>query len=170
MNDIDRHTLVEGVFHDRDALTESVRGLLEKSVPADSIRVFVRDARGERSREVDVDDEAGTLRGALFGAAAGGGVALVLALAAAAGFLGPTRVEPLGLVGLSGAFAAALAGAAAGVPLGALLGMGRWRGASRIGAVEIRDTGAVVVVESSELAELAASVLRGTGAERVDVR
>lgn len=170
MSDSERPSVVEAVFHDRDALTAAVQGLFEKSVPADSIRVFVLDARGGRAREVDVEDEAGALRGALLGAAIGGIVGMLGAFAAAAGALGPVDVRPLGLAGLSGALAAGLAAAAAAVPLGALLGMGHWRGSSRIGALEMSETGAVVVVESAELAAVAASVLRGAGGESVEAR
>jgi hypothetical protein len=158
---------VEAVFHDRDTLNDGVEALFEKSVPADSIRVFLRTGAGERGRELDVGDEPGTLHGALTGAGVGAVVGLVVAIAVGSGLLGPSDVSPFGLTGIVGAFKAMLAGAVAGVPLGALLGMGHWRGHKRVDAGDMSDGGALVVVDSDELASLSERALRDAGGQVV---
>lgn len=164
-----RSTTVEGVFHDRGSVTRAVEALAEKSVPADSVRVFVRDRSGERRREVPVEDESGALRGAIIGAGVGAVLGLAIAVAVGAGMLGATGTGILSLEGLTGALGAILAAAAAGVPLGGLLGMGYWRGRKRIADVELEEGTAVVVVESDELSPLAQDTLRDAGASDVTV-
>ena len=161
---------VQGVFHDRRALVRAVERLAEKSVPADSIRVFVLDEEGNRDREVQVEDESGALRGAVIGAVSGGGLGLLIALAVALGLAGPVEVGFLSFRGLSGALSSILAMAAAAVPLGALLGLGHWQGRKKIAKEELRSGAALVVVDSAELSELARGVLDDAGAEEVEVR
>lgn len=164
-----RRTTVEGVFHDLPSVTRAVEALAEKSVPADSVRVFVRDRSGERRREVPVEDESGALRGAIIGAGVGAVVGLAIAFAVGTGTLGPAGAGILSLEGLTGALRAMVAAAAAGVPLGGLLGMGYWRGRKRITDVELQEGTAVVVVESDELSQLAQDTLRSAGATNVTV-
>lgn len=163
-------TTVEGVFDDRKAVVRAVERLSQKSVPADSIRVFVRDAGGERRREIEVEDESGALRGAVIGAILGGLLGLGIAIAVATGVYGPVEVGFLSFRGLSGAISAILATAGAAVPLGALLGLGYWQGRKRIDADELESGSAVVVVSSDELAELARRVLTDAGASKVETK
>lgn len=163
-------TTVEGVFGDRKSLVRAVERLSQKSVPADSIRVFLRDADGERRREIDVEDESGALRGAVIGAVLGGVLGLGVAIAVATGAYGPVEVGFLTFRGMSGAISAVLATAAAAVPLGALLGLGYWQGRKRIDADELESGSAVVVVASDELSELARRVLTEAGASSVEVK
>lgn len=165
-----RSTIVEGVFHDRRSVTRAVEALAEKSVPADSVRVLVRDDSGEHRREIPVEDESGALRGAIIGAGVGAVVGLAIAVAVGTGMAGPAGAGILSLEGLAGAFRAMLAAAAAGVPLGGLLGMGYWRGRKKISEEDFQRGTAVVVVESDELSQLARETLRGAGASDVTVR
>lgn len=164
-----RPTVVEGAFTDRKTLIRAVERLAEKSVPADSISVFVQGESGERRREVEVEDEPGALRGALFGAAAGAVMGLAISIAVAAGMLGSVDLGIFSARGLMGALRAMAAGAAAAVPLGALLGMGHWQGRKKIDAEELKGGRAVVVVESDELSHLAREILEGVGASDVRV-
>lgn len=163
-------TTVEGIFGDRKSVVRAVERLSQKSVPADSIRVFVRDADGERQREIEVEDESGALRGAVIGAVLGGLLGLVIAIAVAMGAYGPVEIGVLTFRGISGAISAILATAAAAVPLGALLGLGYWQGRKRIDADELESGTAVVVVASDELSELARRVLTDAGASSVEVK
>lgn len=155
---------VSAVFRDPDAVIRAVDRLAEKSVPADSVRVFVDDGRGGR-REIPVEDESGALRGALIGAAVGATVGLGIAIAGALGLYGPTEVEVLSFRGVAGALRAILGGAAAAVPLGALLGLGYWQGRKKISKDDFRSGTATVVVESDELSELSRQVLQETGGD-----
>lgn len=164
-----RAATVEASFTDRTTLVRAVERLAEKSVPADSISVFVHDGSGGR-REVAVEDEPGALRGALIGAVVGAVTGLAISIAVAAGMLGSVDVGIISARGLTGALRAMAAGAAAAVPLGALLGMGHWRGRKKIEAEELRSGKAVVIVESDELSELAREVLKGVGGSDVRVR
>lgn len=159
-------TRVTGVFHDRKSVIRAVEKLAEKSVPADSVRVLVDDASG-RIREIPVEDESGALRGAIYGAVAGGVVGLGIVVAVATGLYGTPEVGILSLRGVSGALRAILGGAAAAVPLGALLGLGYWQGRKKIEADDLVRGSAKVVVESDDLAEWAKRVLEDAGASEV---
>ena len=162
-------TTVRGTFRERKTVVRAVERLSEKSVPADSIRVFVLDESGEKRREIEVEDESGATRGALLGLAVGGAVGLVLAIAVATGAYGPVEVGFISFRGLAGALTAMLGTAAAAVPLGALLGMGYWQGRKKIDRSELRSGSAQVVVASDELSRLAEEVLRDAGATDVTV-
>lgn len=155
-------TEISAVFRDRDAVVRAVERLAEKSVPADSVRVFVDDGRGGR-REIPVEDESGALRGALIGAAVGAAIGVAIVVAVALGLYGPAEVGVLSFRGVAGALRAILGGAAAAVPLGALLGLGYWRGRKKISEDDFRSGTATVVVESDELSELARRVLQEAG-------
>ena len=163
-------TTVEAVFSDRSSVIRAVERLSEKSVPSDSIHVFVLDEDGRRRREVEVEDEPGALRGALIGAGLGAVAGLLAVIVVASGASGPVQVGFLTFRGISGAISAVLAMAAAAVPLGALLGMGHWQGRKKIDREELRSESALVTVESDELSELAERTLRDVGAEDVRVK
>lgn len=158
---------VRGVFRDRAAVARAVRRLAQKSVPSDAIEVAVLDARGEPVRRVPVEDESGALRGAVIGGLAGAALGVVLVTLALSGAFGPVPVDPLGWRSLSGALRAILMASVAAVPLGALLGMGHWRGRKKIELEEIETGSVAVVVESNELAPVARQVLRESGADQV---
>lgn len=157
-------TTVRGTFQDRDSVVRAVERLAQKSVPADSVRVYVDDQSSSAPREIPVDDESGALRGALIGAAFGAGVGLLIVVAVATGVYGPTGMGVLSFRGVAGAFTAILGGAASAVPLGALLGLGYWQGRKKISKDDFRSGSATVVVESDELSELARGILAESGA------
>ncbi|MDX1492474.1 MAG: hypothetical protein R3253_00265 [Longimicrobiales bacterium] len=159
-------TRVVGVFKDRKRLVRAVETLAEKSVPADAIRVVVDDGSGG-IREIPVEDESGALKGAVIGAAAGGVLGLGIVVAVATGVYGTPDVGVLSFRGVSGALRAILGGAAAAVPLGALLGLGYWQGRKKIAPEDFDSGSARVVVRSDELAELARRVMGDAGATDV---
>lgn len=156
---------VRGVFDSRKAVTRAVRRLAAESVPADTIDVYLLDSDGNRTRRVTVHDEPGVVRGAAVGAAAGGALGLAVAILGASGVLGPTTVEFLGLTSVLGAVRAIAMGAAATVPLGALLGLGMWSGGRKIVEREMEEgRSAAVVIRSDAMADTAREVLADAGA------
>lgn len=159
---------VVGVFRDTDAVSRAVRELTAVSVPVDSIRVFVVDAQGRRTREVAVEDEAGALRGGLIGAGVGAAVGVVGVVALVAGLLGSSANELFGLADLAGALRVVAVCAIAGLPFGVILGMGRWDARRGISEAEIAAGRVEVLVASERLAPVARRVLTEAGAERVD--
>jgi hypothetical protein len=92
-------------------------------------------------------------------------VALVIA-----GVFGDPAVGPFGVRGIVGALRTVLLAAAAAVPLGALLGMGRWRSRGKISDEEIERGGAEVVVTSEELEPRAREILERAGAVEISGR
>lgn len=164
-----RSGTVVAEFRDRASLTRAVRELTSHSVPVDSIQVFVRSPDGER-REVPVEEGAGVLRGALIGAGVGAAVGVLLVALVLAGAFGEPGVGLFGVRGIIGAVRTVMLTAAAAVPLGALLGMGRWRTAGRISDRELERGSAQVVVTSEELEPRAREILQRAGAFSVSGR
>lgn len=162
-------TRVEAVFHHHETVARAVERLSEKSVPADSIRVFVSGPSGERRREIAVEDESGALKGALIGAGIGAFAGLLIAIAVGTGMYGPVGTGIFSLGGIVGALRAMLAVGAVGVPIGGLLGMGYWQGRKKIAKDDFEEGTAVVVVESDELCQLARETLDASGASEVTV-
>jgi hypothetical protein len=160
---------VLGVFGDPDDVDRAVRRLTAKSVPVDSIRVFVVDERGRRRREIAVEDEAGALRGALTGAGLGALVG-VLTVILVPVLTGGASVGGFGVSSLFGALRAVALCAAAGVPLGAIIGMGRWQGRKKIAETGLGPHRIYVAVDSDQMASVARAVLEDEGAERVEGR
>jgi hypothetical protein len=154
---------VVGEFRDRASLNRAVRELTGHSVPADSIQVYVRSSDGHR-RRVPVEEGAGTLRGALLGAAVGAAVGVLIVALVFAGAFGEPGVGFFGARAISGALRTIVLTAAAAVPLGALLGMGRWRSRGEISDRDLERGGAEVVVTSQELEGRARDILRRAGA------
>ncbi|HUP51396.1 MAG TPA: hypothetical protein VM198_02885 [Longimicrobiales bacterium] len=159
---------VKGVFRDRESVSRAVRRLTAASVPVDSIRVFVVARDGGRRREISVEDEAGALRGALIGAGIGAAIGLALALLVTTGLFGSRSAGFFGISSISDALGVIAVCAIAGVPLGTILGMGRWDATKRISDAELTDGEVQVVVESAKLAKLARGVLEDAGADRVE--
>lgn len=158
---------VTGIFRDPDDVNRAVRRLTAKSVPADSIRVFLVDESGEPRQEIRVEDEAGALKGALIGAAAGAGIGLVIVILVPI-LMGGESIAGLEVASLLGALRAMAILAVAGVPLGAILGMGHWQGRKRIADTGLSPHRIHVAVESEELATLAREILADSGAEHVE--
>jgi hypothetical protein len=159
-------TSVSATFNDRDSLARAVERLSEKSVPGDSVRVFVDDGAGGR-REIPVEDESGALRGAFVGAAIGTIAGIGIVIAVALGLYGPADVGVLSFRGVAGALRDVFGVAAAAVPVGAVLGLGYWQGRKTIASGELDGGEATVVVQSDELFHLARQVLEETGGARI---
>jgi hypothetical protein len=157
--------MVVAEFHDRASLTGAVRDLLGHGVPADSIHVYVGLPDGQR-RRVPVAEGSGALRGALLGAAAGAGVGAALVALTVAGVFGEPTVGLFDMRGIVGAARTILLTAASAVPLGALLGMGRWRSTGAISDRELGEGKAEVVVTSEELEPRAREILERAGTVR----
>lgn len=158
--------LTTGVFHDRDALGRAVAQLFQKSVPADSIRVFMLDESGQRTRELEVADEAGAIHGAKVGAAVGAGIGVLMLVLLAVSILVGATIDA-GLTDVIGNSWIILAGALSGVPLGAMFGMGNWRGHTTIPSGELERGAAEVEVQGAGVGEVAAEALRSAGAASV---
>ena len=163
---VSAHT-VSGLFRQPDDVARAVQRLAESSVPPDEIEVFVVDANGEAGRRIGVHDEPGTLRGAIIGAIAGGIIGVLLVILTLLDAFGLVSGDPFGARSLLGAVRTIGASAAAGVPIGAVIGMGHWQGRKKLEVSGLRGDPMMVVVESDELAETARRVLRDAGAERV---
>lgn len=160
--------MVSGIYHAAPTATEAVRTLLGESVPADVIAVVVRSPEGD-TRSVDVEDETGVWHGAWVGARIGavvgallmGGLAVVVPLTSGDG---PFAGHPF-----AAALRGALGGAAAGVTLGGILGIGRWNGLSALDAKILEGSRIEVRVRSDELADTARRILEDAGADEVTV-
>ena len=159
--------VVSGIYHDAGRVTEAVRALLNESVPADSIGVSIRDASGRR-REVKVGDEAGVLEGAKMGAWIGAGLGAVVMFVAAIWVAMGTGDGLLPVGPFSAAISGALGGGAAGVMLGGLIGMGRWKGMPDLDPEVLTTGSAIVSVRSDALAEKVRKVLAESGAQDVE--
>lgn len=160
------HT-VEGFFHRPDDVARAVERLAAESVPADEVDVYVVDDTGATTRRISVQDEPGTLKGAIAGAAGGALVGLVIVILAVLDVFGEVAVDPLGATSLLGAIRTMVASAAMGVPIGAILGMGHWQGKKRMVASDFSGGAVKVVVETDELTDVARRVLREAGADQV---
>lgn len=160
--------MASGIYHTVPRATEAVRALLGESVPADTITVVVRSPEGD-TRTVDVEDETGVWHGAWVGARIGavagallmGGLAVVVPLASGDG---PFAGSPF-----TAALRGALGGAAAGVTLGGILGIGRWDGLADLDPEAMEGSRIEVRVHSDELVETVRGILGRTGAEEVTV-
>jgi hypothetical protein len=158
---------VTGVFRDPEDVKRAVRRLTAQSVPPDTIRVFLVDEQGRRSREIEVEDEAGALRGGLVGAGLGAILGLLIAILVPV-FGGGAGVGGLGMSTLLGTLRVMALCAVAAIPLGVIIGMGRWPGRRRIEETGLRPHRIHITVESEALAPRAREVLEAAGAERVD--
>lgn len=165
--DPDAHAVV-GTFGDRGSATAAVHGLAERSVPADTIDVYVLDRTGVPTRRVEVEDESGVLHGVLLGLAAGTVVGLGIVVLAATGVLVDSDIDLLTYDSITWAFRVVALTALASVPLGGVLGLGRWRARKKISVDETESGSIVVVVATDEPTELARQVLREAGARSVE--
>jgi hypothetical protein len=160
--------LVRGFSTDAESVKRAVEGLAQASVPADTVKVFVVDQDGRRTRRVPVRDEPGALRGAIWGAILGGMVGLIVIVLAHLDVFGQVLLDPLGATSLLGAVRTIGAAAAMAAPFGALLGMGHWHGKAKLRNVDFNRNSVLVVVESDDLQDTARSVMEATGAQRVE--
>ena len=158
---------VAGVFSRPDDVTRAVEGLAAESVPADEIGVYAVDDEGKPTRRIAVDEESGTLKGAIIGAVAGAAVGLLVMILAMTDAFGAVFGAPFSDAGLLDVLRVAGASAAMGVPIGAVVGMGHWQGKKKLVTRDFGQGAVMVVVESDELQDVARRVLRDSGADRV---
>lgn len=159
--------MVTGTYDDADSVTDAVRALLGASVPADTIEVRVHRASGG-VEDVEVVDEPGVREGAVRGAKIGavlgallmGGLAVFVPWSAGDG---PFSADPF-----TAALRGALGGAAAGVMLGGLIGIGRWKGMRGVDRRALRDGTVHVSVRSDALSGKARGILEDTGAKDIN--
>lgn len=164
---MERLRKVEGVFGSRRKLRKAVNQLMARGVPTNTIHVYLVDRAGSRLREVSVEAGSGVARGAVLGSLSGAAIGLVIVVAATAGLFGSPAADPFGVASVPEAVGVMLLGAAAGVPLGGLLGMGHWQGARRIPDADFTRYGATLVVETRSMADVARTVLADAGARSV---
>jgi NADH:ubiquinone oxidoreductase subunit F (NADH-binding) len=160
------HHRVAGLFSKPDGVARAVERLQAQSVPADEIDVYAIDDEGRRTRRIIVEDESGTLKGAVIGAVVGAALALVIMLLSMADVFGDWAGgwANAGWLNLLQVMAAA---AAMGVPIGAVIGMGHWQGKKKMVTRDFGQGAVMVVVESDEMSDVARRVLRDAGADRV---
>lgn len=157
---------VTAIFSDPKAADRAVRDLIERHFCADEISIVV--ANREGTHEEEVEHDTGVAEGAMGGAALGGllgalGATLVATGVVVAPQLGVFAAGPL-LALLRGA----VAGAALGLEVGALAGLGFWKDEAHIHATALKRGGIVVAVPAEhEHAEHARKVFRESGADAV---
>lgn len=158
---------VKGLYRTPGDVSRAVDSLVANSVPADDVDVYVVDELGRPTRRLSIRDEPGTTRGAIVGAVVGASLGVVVLALVFLGVLGASWIEAFGPNVAISALALIFVPAAAGVPIGAVIGMGHWQGRKKISVPEIDTGGVIVVVQTDELADVARRVLRDTGAANV---
>jgi hypothetical protein len=158
------------MFRNPDGVAHVIERLGAAGVPVDEVEVFVVDGAGKPARKIAVHQESGTLKGALWGGLVGACVGMVAALLAMLGSFGnfgsagPEGFFPSPLLGLLGWTGASMA---MGVPIGAVIGMGRWQGAREVPSRHPDGGGVMVLIRTAELRDRARRILLDCGAEDV---
>lgn len=161
-------TSIKGYFQRPHDVSSAVDGLVASSIPIDELEVYVVDESGKPIRKLMIRDEPGTRRGAITGAIVGAGLGALVAILIWADVLGAEWAAALGPNALISGLALTCVSAAAGVPIGAAFGMGRWQGRKKISVPSLDSGGSVVVVvQTDELADVARRILRESGAAKV---
>lgn len=161
--------MVSGIYRDESSLTDAVRKLQAKSVPADEISVVVRDPDGDRDKEVPVDLESGVEQGAVIGGSVGAALGVVGVTLATTGAIVLPGVALLAGGPILAAIQGGLAGGAVGAPVGGLLGIGQWHATPHLDEDALREGAAIVAVESDELWKTVKAIFEETGAEGIYV-
>jgi hypothetical protein len=157
---------IEGVFQNAEDASNAVNDLLAQSVPADEIEVYLISA-GAPPRKLRIREDSGTRRGALTGAIVGALIGFLIGVLASLGALGEAWTAilmsgtPLDVLSLM------IVSAVVGVPIGAVIGMGYWRGRRSLQPIDGHGERVMVAVETAELADVARGVLREAGAIEV---
>jgi hypothetical protein len=157
---------VTGIFSDPRAAEAAVRELIEEHFDPDEISIVVSDREG--AHEEPVEHETGVTVGGKAGAALGGVLGALGATLVATGVVAAPGLPVLAAGPLLLALKAAVAGAAVGLEVGALAGLGFWKDEAHIHARALAKGGIVVAVPAEhEHAEHARKVFRATGAEEI---
>ena len=158
---------IKGLYRRPGDVSRGVDSLVANSIPVDELDVYVVDELGKPTRRLAIRDEPGTTRGAIIGALVGACLGALMVALVFLGLLGESWIDSFGPNIYISTLALICVPAVAGVPIGAVIGMGHWQGRKRISVPEIQSGGVIVVVQTDELADVARRVLRDTGA--VDV-
>jgi hypothetical protein len=158
---------VTGVFSAPQSSERAVRDLIDSHFSPDEISIVVADREGTHDEEVEYDT--GVAEGAAGGAALGGVLGALGATLIATGIV---VLEPELVVFAAGPLLAALrgavAGAAVGLEVGALAGLGFWKDEAHIHAEALKKGGVIVAVPAEhEHAEHARKVFIEAGADEV---
>lgn len=160
-------TSIKGYFRRSSDVSRAVDSLVANSIPVDELDVYVVDEAGKPIRKLNIRDEPGTRRGAIMGGIVGASLGALLAILAWIDLLGEAWISAFGPnVFLSGMALTCVSGAA-GVPIGAVIGMGHWQGRKKISVPDLESGGVIIVVQTDEMADVARRILQDTGAVKV---
>lgn len=159
---------VRGVFHDTSGLNRAINELGRRSIPSDTVHVYLVDEDNRPAREIPVERDRGALRGAIRGAVAGALFGVFVAAFAPGRF--EIRPIPFGYDSwLAGGLIVVL-GALTGLAFGIALGMGHWLLRTREREETMARGAGWVEVEGAELAAASRRALQAAGADRISKR
>ena len=157
---------VTGVFSDPQAAERAVHELIESHFSAEEISILVTDREG--THEEQVEHDTGIAEGTTGGAALGGLLGAVGATLVATGVIAAPGLVVFAAGPLLAALKGAVAGAAVGLEVGALAGLGFWKDEAHVHAEALKKGGVVVAVPAEhEHAEHARKVFTEAGADEV---
>ncbi len=157
---------VTAIFSDPEAAERAVRDLIESHFSSDEISIVVTDREGRHEEEVEHDT--GVAEGATGGAALGGVLGALGATLVATGVVAAPGLAVFAAGPLLAALKGAAAGAAFGLEVGALAGLGFWKDEAHIHAEALKKGGVVLAVPAEhDHAEHARKVFTEAGADEV---
>ena len=157
---------VTGIFSDAHAAERAVHELIENHFAAEEVSIVVTDREG--THEENVEHDTGVAEGAVGGVALGGLVGAVGATLVATGVIVAPGIAIFAAGPLLAALQGAVAGAAVGLEVGALAGLGFWKDEAHVHAEALKKGGVVVAVPAEhEHAEDARKVFTEAGADAV---
>jgi hypothetical protein len=165
MSESNRAAPLEGRFDTAEGAAQAVEHLVDASIPSDQIDVYTLDRSGNRGPKASMGQAPGVKRGALIGATVGGVLGLLVFVII--GVTGRFGVDDNGWLTATHALYYVGAAAAAGVPLGAAIGMTGWIGKRRLDTSSSPAGPFVVVVRTHTLADEARRALQAAGATEV---
>ncbi len=157
---------VTGIFTKPPAAEQAVRDLIESHFSPDEISIVVADREGTHEEEVEHDT--GVAEGATGGAALGGVLGAIGASLVATGVIASPGLAVFATGPLLAALKGVVAGAAVGLEVGALAGLGFWKDEAHIYAEVLKKRGVVLAVPAEhERADHARRVFAQAGADEV---
>jgi hypothetical protein len=157
---------VTAIFSDAKVAELAVRELVEEHFNPREISIVVIDREGTHEEEVVHDT--GVSEGATGGAALGGVLGAIGASLVATGVIAAPGLTVFAAGPLLAAFKGAVAGAAVGLEIGALGGLGFWDDEAHIHAEALKRGGVVIAVPAEhEHADHARAVFAKVGADEV---
>jgi hypothetical protein len=157
---------VTGIFNDAQRAERAVQDLIESHFNPEEISIAVADREG--THEEAVEHDTGVAEGATGGAALGGLLGALGATLVATGIVVAPQLGLFAAGPLLAALRGAVAGAAIGLEVGALAGLGFWRDEAHIHATALKRGGIIVAVPAEhEHADHARKVFTEAGADEV---